>query len=172
MNGVIVSWAFVYYLYVCGGVLGTREPGRRHRHHAPAHPKRRPGKPTCDGVGLFYLNVCRLTGVCNKHDVDRPINQLTTPTNHACCHQQVYDSYGQKCNHRFLLNYGFAIENNREADGFCPNEVSALGFCCIHVMSHIIMHDRVGKRSRRRRLCLPVFRSPSLTHTQIDPDCF
>ena len=36
---------------------------------------------------------------------------------------QVYDSYGQKCNHRFLLNYGFAIENNREADGFCPNEV-------------------------------------------------
>ncbi|CAM9814682.1 unnamed protein product [Chrysoparadoxa australica] len=36
---------------------------------------------------------------------------------------QVYDSYGQKCNHRFLLNYGFAIENNVEADGFCPNEV-------------------------------------------------
>lgn len=36
---------------------------------------------------------------------------------------QVYDSYGQKCNHRFLLNYGFAIENNREPDGFCPNEV-------------------------------------------------
>lgn len=37
---------------------------------------------------------------------------------------QVYDSYGQKCNHRFLLNYGFAIEDNREPDGFCPNEVS------------------------------------------------
>ncbi|EWM25607.1 set domain containing protein [Nannochloropsis gaditana] len=36
---------------------------------------------------------------------------------------QVYDSYGQKCNHRFLLNYGFAVENNREADNFCPNEV-------------------------------------------------
>ena len=36
---------------------------------------------------------------------------------------QVYDSYGQKCNHRFLLNYGFAVENNREIDGFCPNEV-------------------------------------------------
>lgn len=36
---------------------------------------------------------------------------------------QVFDSYGQKCNHRFLLNYGFAVENNREADGFCPNEV-------------------------------------------------
>ena len=36
---------------------------------------------------------------------------------------QVYDSYGQKCNHRFLLNYGFSIENNRESDGFCPNEV-------------------------------------------------
>jgi hypothetical protein len=36
---------------------------------------------------------------------------------------QVFDSYGQKCNHRFLLNYGFAVENNRELDGFCPNEV-------------------------------------------------
>lgn len=37
---------------------------------------------------------------------------------------QVYDSYGRKCNHRFLLNYGFSVENNIEADGFCPNEVS------------------------------------------------
>jgi len=36
---------------------------------------------------------------------------------------QVYDSYGQKCNHRFLLNYGFAVEDNREMDGFSPNEV-------------------------------------------------
>eukprot|EP00559_Dactyliosolen_fragilissimus_P000533 CAMPEP_0184863958 /NCGR_PEP_ID=MMETSP0580-20130426/13070_1 /TAXON_ID=1118495 /ORGANISM="Dactyliosolen fragilissimus" /LENGTH=638 /DNA_ID=CAMNT_0027362557 /DNA_START=114 /DNA_END=2030 /DNA_ORIENTATION=- len=36
---------------------------------------------------------------------------------------QVYDSYGQKCNHRFLLNYGFAVEENTEIDGFCPNEV-------------------------------------------------
>jgi len=36
---------------------------------------------------------------------------------------QVFDSYGQKCNHRFLLNYGFAVEDNRELDGFCPNEV-------------------------------------------------
>ena len=36
---------------------------------------------------------------------------------------QVYDSYGRKCNHRFLLNYGFSIENNVESDGFCPNEV-------------------------------------------------
>mmetsp|Transcript_7794 Transcript_7794/g.25584 ORF Transcript_7794/g.25584 Transcript_7794/m.25584 type:complete len:568 (+) Transcript_7794:182-1885(+) len=40
------------------------------------------------------------------------------------CGQQIYDSYGQKCNHRFLLNYGFAVEDNREPDGFCPNEVS------------------------------------------------
>lgn len=39
---------------------------------------------------------------------------------------QVYDSYGQKCNHRFLLNYGFSIENNVEAEGFCPNEVPLL----------------------------------------------
>ena len=39
---------------------------------------------------------------------------------------QVYDSYGQKCNHRFLLNYGFSVESNVEADGFCPNEVPFL----------------------------------------------
>jgi len=37
---------------------------------------------------------------------------------------QVYDSYGQKCNHRFLLNYGFAIEDNTEIDGYSPNEVA------------------------------------------------
>lgn len=35
----------------------------------------------------------------------------------------MYDSYGKKCNHRFLLNYGFAIENNIESDGRCPNEI-------------------------------------------------
>ena len=36
---------------------------------------------------------------------------------------QIYDSYGKKCNHRFLLNYGFAVEHNRDADGRCHNEV-------------------------------------------------
>ncbi|KAF0700994.1 Aste57867_8440 [Aphanomyces stellatus] len=36
---------------------------------------------------------------------------------------QVYDSYGKKCNHRFLLNYGFAVANNVEEDGRNPNEV-------------------------------------------------
>lgn len=36
---------------------------------------------------------------------------------------EVFDSYGQKCNHRFLLNYGFCVEENVEVDGFCPNEV-------------------------------------------------
>ncbi|KAF0718220.1 Aste57867_1828 [Aphanomyces stellatus] len=35
---------------------------------------------------------------------------------------QIYDSYGKKCNHRFLLNYGFAVVNNVE-DGRNPNEV-------------------------------------------------
>jgi histone-lysine N-methyltransferase SETD3 len=39
---------------------------------------------------------------------------------------EVYDSYGQKCNHRFLLNYGFSVENNEEPDGFNPNEVPIL----------------------------------------------
>ena len=35
----------------------------------------------------------------------------------------VYDSYGKKCQHRFLLNYGFTVENNVEEDGKCPNEI-------------------------------------------------
>lgn len=46
-----------------------------------------------------------------------------TSLQHIPAGAQVYDSYGQKCNHRFLLNYGFAVEDNRELDGFCPNEV-------------------------------------------------
>jgi hypothetical protein len=37
---------------------------------------------------------------------------------------QVFDSYGMKCNHRFLMNYGFSAEKNIEWDGFCPNEVA------------------------------------------------
>jgi len=36
---------------------------------------------------------------------------------------QVFDSYGKKCNSRFLLNYGFAVEDNRDADGQCHNEI-------------------------------------------------
>ena len=33
------------------------------------------------------------------------------------------DSYGKKCNSRFLLHYGFAVEVNREEDGKCQNEI-------------------------------------------------
>lgn len=36
---------------------------------------------------------------------------------------QVMDSYGKKCNSKFLLHYGFTIEQNREADGKCQDEV-------------------------------------------------
>jgi len=46
-----------------------------------------------------------------------------TTLQHIAAGSEVLDSYGQKCNHRFLLNYGFAVEDNRELDGFCPNEV-------------------------------------------------
>ena len=37
--------------------------------------------------------------------------------------QQIMDSYGKKCNSKFLMHYGFAIENNREEDGKCQNEM-------------------------------------------------
>jgi histone-lysine N-methyltransferase SETD3 len=55
-------------------------------------------------------------------DEDRQAFTITS-LQHIGMGAQVYDSYGQKCNHRFLLNYGFAVEDNRELDGFCPNEV-------------------------------------------------
>ena len=51
---------------------------------------------------------------------------------------QIYDSYGQKCNHRFLLNYGFSIENNTEEDGYCPNEVPLL----FHLSKQDPLYDR------------------------------
>ena len=38
----------------------------------------------------------------------------------------MFDSYGKKCNSRFLLNYGFAVEVNRDADGQCHNEVRVM----------------------------------------------
>jgi len=40
--------------------------------------------------------------------------------------QQVLDSYGRKDNSRFLLHYGFAVENNREDDGRCQNELMVM----------------------------------------------
>lgn len=38
--------------------------------------------------------------------------------------QQVMDSYGKKCNSKFLMHYGFTVESNREEDGRCMNERS------------------------------------------------
>jgi len=49
-----------------------------------------------------------------------------TTLQHIPIGAQIYDSYGQKCNHRFLLNYGFSIEENCEPDGSCPNEAALL----------------------------------------------
>lgn len=54
-------------------------------------------------------------------DEDKQAFTITT-LQYVTAGSEVFDSYGQKCNHRFLLNYGFAIEDNRELDGFCPNE--------------------------------------------------
>jgi SET domain/Rubisco LSMT substrate-binding len=59
-----------------------------------------------------------------KWTYDETIEAFTITTlQYIAAGSEVLDSYGQKCNHRFLLNYGFAIEDNREMDGFCPNEV-------------------------------------------------
>lgn len=59
-----------------------------------------------------------------KWTYDEGVQAFTiTSLQHIRTGCEVLDSYGQKCNHRFLLNYGFAVEDNRELDGFCPNEV-------------------------------------------------
>lgn len=56
---------------------------------------------------------------------DMSLNAFTIVSlENVSCGMQVYDSYGRKCNHRFLLNYGFSVENNVESDGLCPNDVS------------------------------------------------
>merc|ERR1719183_176276 len=60
-----------------------------------------------------------------KWQFDNDTQHFTITTLHPLVGgAQVYDSYGKKCNHRFLLNYGFSIEKNIEEDGSCPNEVS------------------------------------------------
>jgi len=38
---------------------------------------------------------------------------------------QVYDSYGRKCNSRFFVNYGFALEDNEDNQCVVPLEISA-----------------------------------------------
>nr|CCA18289.1 conserved hypothetical protein [Albugo laibachii Nc14]CCA18437.1 conserved hypothetical protein [Albugo laibachii Nc14] len=55
---------------------------------------------------------------------DQKLDGFTiTSLESICSGAQVYDSYGKKCNHRFLLNYGFAVEDNTEEDGSNPNEI-------------------------------------------------
>ena len=63
---------------------------------------------------------------------------------------QVYDSYGQKCNHRFLLNYGFSVETNVEPDGFCPNEVPVL----LQLSNSDPLHDLKCSLFRKRAFYL------------------
>lgn len=59
--------------------------------------------------------------------------------------QQVYDSYGKKCNSRFLLNYGFAVDNNVDEDiGQNHNEVR-LALCMPGVEDDPLQGRRLGK---------------------------
>lgn len=56
------------------------------------------------------------------YDEDRECFTITTLQT-IPSQSRIYASYGQKWNHRFLVNYGFAVEYNIQLDGFCPNEV-------------------------------------------------
>lgn len=56
--------------------------------------------------------------------------------------QQIYDSYGKKCNSRFLLNYGFAVEDNRDAEtGQDHNEVRRAGECARVALFLFLLQD-------------------------------
>jgi len=67
---------------------------------------------------------------------------------------EVYDSYGQKCNHRFLLNYGFCVEKNIEGgdvNPFCPNEVClefSLEYNCHVIENEIIRNNTTNEEEQ------------------------
>eukprot|EP01035_Chromulina_nebulosa_P036326 gene36326-48928_t len=70
------------------------------------------------------VGICALCG--HVEPLPPQGDEVAVALQNISCGAQVYDSYGRKCNHRFLLNYGFSVENNIESDGFCPNEVPLL----------------------------------------------
>jgi hypothetical protein len=75
--------------------------------------------------------------------------------------QQVFDSYGRKCNSRFLLNYGFAVEHNVDEDtGQCHNEVRFV----LHLppQGEDQWHWHKVHRLGGINVCVPPARPPSL----------
>lgn len=61
--------------------------------------------------------------------------------------QQVMDSYGKKCNSKFFLHYGFAVEVNREEDGKCQNEITLR--CCLRNSHLIFMTSQKETQSQK-----------------------
>ena len=67
----------------------------------------------------------RLVWTVRRWTFDDSLNGFTITTMRAIDRgEQVYDSYGRKCNSRFFVNYGFALEDNEE-----DNE-ALLAFAC------------------------------------------
>lgn len=50
---------------------------------------------------------------------------------------QVFDSYGKKCNSKFLLHYGFTIESNREVRGLLP----PVAFLVVGSLLFVVIHS-------------------------------
>lgn len=67
---------------------------------------------------------------------------LLTSTQPIAAHEELFDSYGAKCNSRFLLNYGFTIMNNR---GQLPR---TMNFFSILPHFHIIPLWKLYRRCR------------------------
>ena len=74
-----------------------------------------------------------------KEDPDLPGWKVEHRTTSNGCKYKVFVApNGKKCNSKFLMHYGFAIEKNREEDGKCMNEmpltfaleVSRYASCC------------------------------------------
>ncbi|MCQ2817498.1 MAG: SET domain-containing histone-lysine N-methyltransferase [archaeon] len=67
--------------------------------------------------------------------------------------EEIFDSYGKKCNSRFLLNYGFTLENNEE-----DNEVKVT----------VEMEENIPKYEEKKTIIKNSFRKFSLKKDLLD----
>ena len=71
----------------------------------------------CDGTHQSNATCfsCHLPSLQTKWTFDDNLNGFTiTSLKSIPRGEQVYDSYGRKCNSRFFVNYGFSLDDNEE----------------------------------------------------------
>ena len=75
--------------------------------------------------------------------------------------QPVFDSYGRKSNARFLLHYGFTVEDNRE-DGISQNELAVR----VRLPGYAVRRARRKLRARRAALGSSLLRNEERTEAE------